>query len=116
MIEGRCLKWTFISLNINDKIIGALHKDEVIKVKFEIDSNPALGFEVQNKWLDIPEFASVAVLNEASLFSGKIHAILCRNYKNIVKGRDYFDFLFYIQRRVKPNMKYLKNKLIESKK
>lgn len=106
----------FISLNINDKIIGALHKDEVIKVKLEIDSNPALGFEVQNKWLDIPEFASVTVLDEASLFSGKIHAILCRNYKNTVKGRDYYDFLFYIQRRVKPNMKYLKNKLIESKK
>ena len=38
------------------------------------------------------------------------------NNKNTVKGRDYYDFLFYIQRRVKPNMKYLKNKLIESKK
>ena len=107
---------TFISLNLNDNIISTLHKDEVLKIKFEIDCNPALGFNIENKWLDVPEFASVAILDESSLFSGKIHAILCRNYKNTVKGRDYYDFLFYIQNRVKPNMKYLKNKLIESKK
>lgn len=107
---------TFISLNLNDNIISTFHKDEVLKVKFEIDCNPTLGFNIENKWLDVPEFASVAILDESSLFSGKIHAILCRNYKNTVKGRDYYDFLFYIQNRVKPNMKYLKNKLIESKK
>lgn len=107
---------TFISLNLNENIISTFHKDEVLKVKFEIDCNPTLGFNIENKWLDVPEFASVAILDESSLFSGKIHAILCRNYKNTVKGRDYYDFLFYIQNRVKPNMKYLKNKLIESKK
>ena len=107
---------TFISLNLNNKIISTLHKDEVIKVKFEIDCNPALGFNSENKWLDVPEFANVAVLDESSLFSRKIHAILCRNYKNTVKGRDYYDFLFYIQNQIKPNMKYLKNKLVDSKK
>ena len=107
---------TFISLKLNNKIISSLHKDEIIKVKFEIDRNPALGFKTESKWLDIPEFAQVIVLDEPSLFSGKLHAILCRNYKNNVKGRDYYDFLFYIQKRVKPNMTYLKNKLIETKK
>lgn len=107
---------TFISLKLNDKIISLLHKDEIIKVKFEIDRNPALGFKTESKWLDIPEFAQVIVLDEPSLFSGKLHAILCRNYKNNVKGRDYYDFLFYIQKRVKPNMTYLKNKLVETKK
>lgn len=107
---------TFISLKLNDKIISSLHKDEIIKVKFEIDRNPALGFKTESKWLDIPEFAQVIVLDEPSLFSGKLHAILCRNYRNNVKGRDYYDFLFYIQKRVKPNMTYLKNKLVETKK
>ena len=50
---------------------------------------------------------------EVSLFAGKLHAILCRNYKNTVKGRDYYDFLFYVQKRIKPNLIYLINKLIE---
>ena len=107
---------TFISLHLNEKMISLLHKDEIIKVKFEIDCNPQLGFNIENKWLDIPEFASVAILDAPSLFAGKIHAILCRNYKNTVKGRDYYDFLFYIQKRINPNLTYLKNKLIESNK
>ena len=107
---------TFINLKIDNEIIKLLHKDEIIKVKFEIDCNPAPGFAVESKWLDIPEFANVIVLDESSLFAGKIHAILCRNYKNTVKGRDYYDFLFYIKRRVKPNLDYLKNKLVESQK
>lgn len=107
---------TFITLNLNNKIINTLHKDELLRVKFEVDCNPSLGFKKEVKWLDVPEFAQVVVLDESSLFSGKIHAILCRNYKNTVKGRDYYDFLFYIKNRVKPNMIYLKNKLIENNK
>ncbi len=105
---------TFISLKLNDKMTSMLHKDEIIKVKFEIDCNPPLGFNVETKWIDIPEFAPVIVLDEPSLFAGKLHAILCRNYKNTVKGRDYYDFLFYISKRITPNLIYLKNKLIET--
>ncbi len=105
---------TFISLKLDNKIISTLHKDEIIKVKFEIDCNPSLGFKNEPKWLDIPEFAQIVVLDEPSLFSGKLHAILCRNYKNTVKGRDYYDFLFYVQKRIKPNLIYLRNKLIET--
>lgn len=108
---------TFLSINLNKTILGLIHKDEVIKVKFKIDCNPALGFNTESKWLDIPEFAPVTVLDLPSLFAGKIHAVLCRNYKNNVKGRDYYDFLFYIQRNVKPNLEYLKtNSLIVEKK
>jgi hypothetical protein len=105
---------TFLSINLNKTILGLIHKDEVIKVKFKIVCNPALGFNTESKWLDIPEFAPVTVLDLPSLFAGKIHAVLCRKYKNNVKGRDYYDFLFYIQRNVKPNLEYLKNKLIDS--
>lgn len=105
---------TFINLKINDELAQLLHKDENIKVKFEIDLNPAIGFNVESKWIDMPEFANIIVLDESSLFAGKLHAIICRNYKNTVKGRDYYDFLFYIKKRVKPNLNYLKNKLIES--
>ena len=105
---------TFINLKINDEIASLLHKDDNIKVKFEIDLNPAVGFNVESKWIDMPEFANIIVLDESSLFAGKLHAIICRNYKNTVKGRDYYDFLFYVKKRVKPNLNYLKNKLIES--
>ena len=91
-----------------------LHKDELIKVKFEVDCNPPLGFNVESKWITEPELASINVLDIESLFSGKLHAILCRKYKNTVKGRDFYDFIFYINKKIKPNLNYLKNKLIES--
>ena len=105
---------TLIKLKVDEKLLKILHKDEVMKVKFEIDCNPSLGFDTEVKWLDLPEFASVSVLDQPSLFAGKIHAILCRSYKNNVKGRDYYDFLFYIRKKIKPNLNYLRNKLIET--
>ena len=105
---------TFVSLKINNEIVRRLHKDEIIRVKFEVDCNPPLGFNTESKWLDMPEFASVSVLDEESLFAGKLHAILCRTYKNNVKGRDYYDFLFFIARKIKPNLTYLRNKLIDT--
>ena len=95
---------TFISLKMDSNLLNLLHKDEVIKVKFEVDCNPALGFTKESRWIDMPEFASISVLDESSLFSGKLHAILCRTYKNNVKGRDYYDFLFYMSKKIKPNI------------
>lgn len=104
----------FISFNIDERLTSRLHKDELIKVKFEVDCNPSLGFNVESKWITEPELASINVLDIESLFAGKLHAILCRNYKNTVKGRDFYDFIFYINKKIKPNLNYLKNKLIES--
>lgn len=105
---------TFINLKLNPELIKLLHKDEVVKIKFEVDCNPALGFNIENKWIDMPEYAIINVLDESSLFAGKIHAILCRTYKNNIKGRDYFDFLYYTRKRISPNINYLRNKLLES--
>lgn len=105
---------TFITLKIDQTFTNLLHKNEVLKVKFEVDTNLPLGFNTESVWLDSPEFAPITVLDLPSLFSGKIHAVLCRRYKNNVKGRDYYDLLFYIKKRVSPNLIYMKNKLIES--
>ena len=51
------------------------------------------------------------MFDEATLFAGKIHAILCRKYKSRVKGRDYYDYLFYLGKGASFNLKYLENKL-----
>lgn len=104
----------FISMEVRKDMVDILHRDEVLKVKFEVDTDPAPGFASESKWTDFPEFAPVSVLDMPSLFAGKIHAILCRNYKGNVKGRDYYDFLFHIRQRTKPNMAYLRNKLVQS--
>lgn len=75
-----------------------------LKIKLEVDTNPPRGANTETKFLDFPIYFSVTTHDLPSLFSGKSHALLCRDY---VKGRDWFDFLWYIARRVKPNFAFL---------
>jgi predicted nucleotidyltransferase component of viral defense system len=89
-------------------------KGQLIKVKLEVDKTNPLGFVEAKKLIKLPVPFMVATLNEESLFAGKLHALLARAYTNRVKGRDYYDFLFYMTRRTKVNMAYLESKLRDS--
>ena len=88
--------------------------NQKIKIKFEIDTDNPSGGVTEFKYKMLPAPYEVQVFDEATLFAGKIHAILCRDYKNHVKGRDYYDYLFYIGKGSKLNLKYLENKLKNS--
>lgn len=79
-------------------------KMKSIKIKFELDVNPPAGAEFEVKYLDFPFAAAVTTQNLSSLFAGKSHALLCREY---VKGRDWYDFNWYVIRKVSPNYEYL---------
>ena len=85
--------------------------NQKIKIKFEIDTDNPEGGITEYRYKMLPAPYEIQVFDEATLFAGKIHAILCRNYKNHVKGRDYYDYLFYIGKGSKFNLKYLENKL-----
>ena len=85
--------------------------DQKIKIKFEIDTDNPSGGVTEFKYKMLPAPYEVQVFDESTLFAGKIHAILCREYKHHVKGRDYYDYLFYIGKGSKFNLKYLENKL-----
>ena len=51
-----------------------------------------------------------------SFRSGKwmLHALICRAWKSRVKGRDLYDYLFYIEKEIPLDLSYLKNKLVQS--
>ena len=88
--------------------------NQKIKIKFEIDTDNPSGGITEFKYKMLPASYEVQVFDVSTLFAGKIHAILCRDYKNHVKGRDYYDYLFYIGKGSKLNLKYLENKLKNS--
>ena len=102
------LMMTFFPKNEDAKYILSNQK---IKIKFEIDMDNPEGGITEYKYRMFPSPYEIQVFDEETLFAGKIHAILCREYKNHVKGRDYYDYLFYIGKGVPFNMKYLENKL-----
>jgi predicted nucleotidyltransferase component of viral defense system len=79
-----------------------------IRIKFEIDMNPPEGSGYEIKYLDFPFVSSVTVQDLPSLFAGKIHALLCREY---AKGRDWYDFIWYTSRGVQVNYQFLASAL-----
>jgi len=85
--------------------------NQKIKIKFEIDTDNPPGGTTEYKYRLLPSPYEVQVFNEPTLFAGKIHAILCREYNHHVKGRDYYDYLFYAGRNTAVNIRYLENKL-----
>lgn len=82
-----------------------------IKVKFEIDVDNPAGASTEYQYRMLPSPYEIRVFDLPSLFAGKIHAILCRRYQQHVKGRDFYDYLFYISKGASVNLAYLENKL-----
>ena len=85
-----------------------------IKIKFEVDINPPAGAKYDLKYKLLPSPHQVKLYDEGSLFAGKIHAILCRNWNYRTKGRDLYDYIFYLSKNTKVNTELIKEKLIDS--
>jgi predicted nucleotidyltransferase component of viral defense system len=79
-----------------------------IRIKFEVDTNPPSGSQTEIKYLDFPFVSSITVQNKPSLFAGKVHALLCREY---IKGRDWYDFLWYTSQGITINYPFLASAL-----
>lgn len=82
-----------------------------IRIKLEIDINPPPGSRHEITYIGFPYLSPIAIQDPSSLFAGKIHALLCRNY---TKGRDWYDFLWYTARKTPVNYHYLGRALHQS--
>lgn len=96
------------------EITTRFHHMHTIKIKMEIDINPPGNFETEIKTLLQPIPFSVKTLTLPNLFAGKIHALLCRPWQLRVKGRDWYDFVWYIARNIPVNLKHLHTRLVQS--
>ena len=77
-----------------------------IKIKIEIDREPPLGFDTEEKLLLKPISFYVKCLTLPNLFAGKMHALLFRKWKNNVKGRDWYDMEWYIKKGIPLNLSH----------
>lgn len=77
-----------------------------IKIKFEIDTQPPLGFKTEEKLLLKPFSCFIKCFSASDLFAGKMHALLFRQWKNRVKGRDWYDLEWYIKQGIALNLKH----------
>ncbi len=85
-----------------------------IKIKIEVDTEPPLGFETEEKLLLKPFSFYVKCFTIGDLFAGKMHALLFRKWKNNVKGRDWYDMEWYIKKGVPLNLKHFLLRAVDS--
>jgi len=85
---------------------NGLEQKPNIKIKLEVDTEPPLGFETEEKLLLRPFSFYVKCFTTSNLFAGKMHALLFRKWKNNVKGRDWYDMEWYIGKGVSLNLKH----------
>lgn len=107
-VKMACIKDDAIGKVLNFQYAGKSGVLGRIRIKLEVDINPPDGSEYEIKYLDFPFVSSVVVQTLPSLFAGKIHALLCRDY---LKGRDWYDFLWYTARRTPINYRLLSSAL-----
>lgn len=94
-------------------VIG-LSPSEIIKIKVEVDINPPAFATFENKYGLLPSPYQVKLYDTPSLFAGKLHAVICRSWKNRVKGRDLYDYIFYLSQNAAVNLPHLKARLVSS--
>jgi len=90
------------------------HKNAVMKIKLEIDQNPAIGFASDLKYHLHPIPFTIKSMTLPSLFAGKMHALLCRTIRTNIKGRDWYDLIWFVKNKIPCDLHYLKNKMVQT--
>lgn len=99
-------------LTIQDKDhIAGVHSDQKLKIKLEIDVDPPLGFRTISMLVREPTPFHVLSYHLSDLFAGKMHATLYRAWKNRIKGRDWFDLIWFIQKDIPLSLSHLNQRL-----
>lgn len=96
------------------ELLKNIHPAQKIKIKIEVDVNPPLKFQTESKTILLPTTFYVVSMTLSNLYAGKMHALLFRDWTNRVKGRDWYDFEWYIKNGVELNSEHLKQRMIKS--
>ena len=98
----------------DERLVGTVDKNEVVKIKFEVDTNPPAFATYEHKYRLLPVPYEIRLYDMPSLFAGKIHAVICRGWQSRIKGRDLYDYIFYLSKAVTVNQRHLRARLIDS--
>lgn len=103
-VKKAFLKSDSIGGLINLQYPKRMGRPRSIRIKLEIDTMAPFGSQVENRYHDFPLNFAVTTHTLPSLFAGKSHSLLCRIY---TKGRDWYDFLWYVSRKTPLNYEFL---------
>ncbi len=87
--------------------------EKSIRIKIEVDTNPPLKFNTEQKILLLPKSFMTKCFTLPDLFAGKMHALVFRAWKNRVKGRDWYDFEWYVRHRIPLDFNHLAERILQ---
>jgi hypothetical protein len=96
----------YLAIGEDSKTKNMIH-NEKIQIKLEVDIDPPLFSRFENHMVLNPVTFYVLTLHKSDLFAGKMHAILYRSWKTRIKGRDWYDLIWYIQNSIPLNLSCL---------
>lgn len=97
-----------------EEIVQAVHRGQVLKIRIEVDTEPPPDFETHTRYLLNPIPFAVRAVGLPDLFAGKMHAVLCRRWKRRVKGRDWFDLVWYTANHPDLHLAHLEQRMRQS--
>ena len=104
----------FLIVSAPQELVRRIHHQANIKVKFEIDIDPPLGFSTEGIQIFRPAPFTVRTYTLPNLFAGKLSAVLCRKWVHRVKGRDWFDLIWFVASNIPVHMGHLRQRLLQS--
>ncbi len=101
-------------IETSEELLKTVHRGQILKIKLEIDTDPPPEFETHTRYLLQPIPFAVRTYTLPALFAGKMHAILCRKWKTRVKGRDWYDLVWYAANHPKLHLAHLEQRMRQS--
>lgn len=87
--------------------------EKSVKIKIEVDTQPPLKFKTEQKLLLLPQSFMTRCFTLPTLFAGKMHALVYRAWKNRVKGRDWYDFEWYVRHNISLDFTHLSERALQ---
>ncbi len=103
-----------ITIEAGPELLRGLPRGKKVKIKLEVDTDPPGGFATETRFLLQPVPFAVRVYESPDLFAGKMHALLFRNWKTRVKGRDWYDFVWFAANRPELHLAHLELRMRQS--
>jgi len=103
-----------VVIDADRRLLGGIQSEQRLKIRLEVDVDPPGGFETETKPILQPVPFAVRTYTLPDLFAGKMHALLYRRWGNRVKGRDWYDFVWYVANCPRLRLSHLEQRMRQS--
>ena len=100
-----------LKIKISEDIARRIPKGQLLKIKLEVDTDPPPGFSTESRYLLLPIPFFVRAYALPDLFAGKVHALLFRQWKLRIKGRDWYDFVWFVANHPQLHLAHLEERM-----